>query len=66
MSDRFCSAAWALFFHRHVAALEEGPDRPHTRANAPLADQALLHFEEGDVRFRLDEAEEEIAMGLEL
>src|SRR5918995_2317627 len=65
-SGRSCSAAWAVFFHGHVAAVEEGPDGAHARRDVALRPEALLHLDEGDVLCRLDQAEQEVTMGIKL
>ena len=46
--------------------IEKGPDRAHARRDAPVRLQALLHLNEGDVRGRFDEPEQEGAMRIQL
>src|SRR3954468_12382109 len=66
MSGRSCSSACADFFERQAGSVEEDPDRTHAGPQAPLRREALLHLEEGDVIFRLDEAQQKGAMGIKL
>src|SRR4051812_12310406 len=54
------------FFHSHVAAIQKRPDRADARLEAPLRREALLHLDQADVVLRLDQAEQEVAMGIEL
>jgi hypothetical protein len=65
-SGRSCSAAWAVFFDGHIAAVEEGPDRAHARCDVPFRREALLHLRECDVRCRFNGAEQEGAMRIQL
>src|SRR5215210_4520626 len=54
------------FFDGEAAAVEKGPDRAHARRDGPLRREALLHLNEGDVRGRFDEPEQEGAMRIQL
>src|SRR3954469_17865383 len=66
MSGRSCSSACADFFECQAGSVEEGPDRADARLEAPLRREALLHLDKADVVLRLDQAEQEVAMGIEL
>src|SRR4029079_19471742 len=54
------------FFEYQAGSVEEGQDRADARLDAPLRREALLHLDKADVVLRLDQAEQDVAMGIEL
>src|SRR5918997_3149899 len=54
------------FFERQAGAVQEGPDRADGCRDAGLAPQPLLHLGDGDVWLGLDQAQQVVAVRIEL
>jgi len=61
MSGRFCSSAWADFFERDPATLEEAPQPRRAGRHAPFG-QSCLKFRQGRVRPGLQQAQDRLSV----
>ena len=66
MSARSCSLAWAVFFVGQTAAVEKAPQRRSASLYPAFGEEAFQQLADGQVRRRLDQRQQEVAMRIEL
>src|SRR5450631_2159364 len=64
-SGRCCSSACAVFFECHPVTVEETPQHRDRETVTAIGDQALLDFEQRDVRRAADQAQQIVTLRLD-